>query len=321
MSNAMRPNMGAISRRLRREKDVKAARNKLLKTALSDSVNVFIPNAEEEDPELVDFDAKPYMSNPSEFLKLPHYKQVAVVEANKQLLSNNWKKLTLDEKRFAFWYAYGSHGVRDGFPDKYDYFSQENQVSEEKVSSGSDIKKTEAKTETELDQLINTITPSSTTVEMASRAALQSEVAQLDASKINFQKDVPLDLPFKYPSILKSALLNPPPETMTKRLPALDPRSFGIKRLAQYKQDRLMNPINKIVLVVCVFLTVLCFKQDRRVNVTGKVPEYPWLKKDEVTKESQNDRASDSHSVAATDKVDETEVVTSGKKWYYLWLR
>ncbi|ODV85516.1 hypothetical protein CANARDRAFT_182080, partial [[Candida] arabinofermentans NRRL YB-2248] len=84
----------------------------------------------------------------------------------------------------------------------------------------------------------------------------------------------PIDLPFKVPSILKS--IDPTPETKVTKLPTLDPRSFGTKRIEQYRKDRKMNPVNKAILFILVFLTILNFKKDRRVNLTGVVPEYEW---------------------------------------------
>lgn len=86
-----------------------------------------------------------------------------------------------------------------------------------------------------------------------------------------------------------------------------------------------MNPINRIVLVICVFLTVLCFKQDRRVNVTGTVPEYPWDVAEREEKEAQEKKRKEEEAQKELERIAlENEASAKnnkkGKKWYYLWL-
>lgn len=309
MGNRAPPSMKAISKRLKQEQDIKAARNKLALTSIKDTLSILNPLAgsnDDEEFDLTDFDPKSFYANRRSFEELPFYKRTLVVEDNKERMKKNWKNLNMDVKRFSFWWAYGSHGPREGFPENYDWFTTPHEVKEDVKPLK--VKDESRKTNSEFDQLINSITPESTSVQMASRAALQSDTNALESSKLNVKSDVPLDLPFKHPSVLRS-----PPfskwEGKVNKLAMLDPRSFGVKRVQQYRQDRMMNPIAKIALVCCIFLTVLCFKKDRRVNVSGEAPVYPW---DEVEEE--------------VEPVEEVVVETpppppQGKRWYYLWLK
>lgn len=311
------PTMKAISKRLRQEQDVRTERNKLTMSSIKDTLSIFNPMGganDEEDFDLTNFDVKTYYANPRAFDQLPFYKRTLVVEDNQEKMKKNWKTLNKDVKRFSFWWAYGSHGPREGFPEQYDWFTSEQAVKPPVLNN-------EQPKDTEFDHLINSITPASTTVGLASKAALHTNVNDLDASRLNVQATVPLDLPFKHPSILAS-----PPLVKTsvkpRKLPVLDPRSFGLKRVQQYKQDRLMNPLAKIALVLCVFLTVLCFKKDRRVNVSGVVPEYPW---ETVARELQDEELEKERKEREQKQKQEQELSVEmskleKKRWYYLWL-
>ena len=136
------------------------------------------------------------------------------------------------------------------------------------------------------------------------------------------QSQVPLDLPFKYPSVLGAPPFGTTVGIKAKKLPPLDPRSFGVKRIQQYREDRRMNPVAKIALVICTFLTVLCFKQDRRVNVTGVIPEYPWdvIEKEERERLKKIQVEEELERQLKQSQLD-LETRRTTKKWYYLWLK
>lgn len=326
-AKAAPPSVRAISKRLRQEQDARAERNKLALSSIRDTLAIFNPTpGEEEDFDLTGFDPKSYYANRAAFEKLPFYKRTLVVEDNGERMKKNWRGLSLDAKRFAFWWAYGAHGPREGFPELYDWFTSENGAvgpTPASASSPSDPNGSVSR-DTELDKLINAVGASQAPTE-AARAAQHASPDVLNSSKLNVNGETPLDLPFRTPSILSA-----PPfaegGAHVKRLPALDPRSFGVKRVEQYKQDRLMNPVAKLALLACVFLTVLCFKADRRVNVTGIVPEYPW--EVAAAEERERERAAaeaeaeaKAHAQAQSQALLDASHKASERKWYYLWLK
>lgn len=324
-----KPSAKLLNSRLKQEKDVKAERNKLALASVRDIFSILNPNAgSDEDFDLTDFDCKRYFANPREFQKLPFFKQQHVIDEMNEKLKKNWKSIDKDIKRFSVWWAYGSTGPREGFVELHDYQSPygaaviENSPTESKeadeVSGGKVVK-------TELDDLINTI--SKETVRQSSeksKDALQMSNSTLNTATLNTRPDVPPDLPFKLPSVLKT--VKPEKDTIVKKLPTLDPRSFGLKRLQQYRQDRRMNPVNRIVIVVTIFLTVLCFKQDRRVNVTGIVPEYPWEvaereEREEAERLQKETDLDEERKRVAAEEEQKLANRGSSRKWYYLWLK
>ena len=334
MSNAARtakkavryakPSAKLINSKLKQEQSIKAERNKLALASVKDIFAILNPNAgSDEDFDLTDFDCKVYFANPRAFDKLPFFKQAHVVEEMNELLKKNWKSLDKDVKRFAVWWAYGSHGPREGFVELHDYYTPYG-VEAEEVKEVKDETPVSKATDTELDKIIDTISEETTKASSQSeKSALQMSSNELEASHLNKRPELPPDLPFKLPSILQT--FRPTASTMVHRYPALDPRSFGLKRLQQYRQDRRMNPINRIVLVVLVFLTVLCFKQDRRVNVTGTVPEYPWdvaehEEKEAEEKRQQVERGAEEAQRELASQAGASQDKKGGRRWYYLWL-
>ncbi|VEU22856.1 DEKNAAC103944 [Brettanomyces naardenensis] len=129
------------------------------------------------------------------------------------------------------------------------------------------------------------------------RQAFTMEQNPLDNRKIG----VPPDLPFRYPSVLKST--NPDKEMVIERFPSLDSRSFGKKRLEQYQRDRNMNPYNRFLIATLVILTVLGFRKDRRVNLSGKVPVYGWDEEEKERKEEERRRENDELSLKLRDAI------------------
>lgn len=324
-----KPSAKLINSKLRQEQIIKAERNKLALASVKDIFSILNPNAgNDEDFDLKDFDCKIYFANPREFDKLPFFKQTHVIEEMNELLKKNWKSLDKDVKRFSVWWAYGSHGPREGFVELHDYYTpygvEATEVEELKKESKNEDTKRPLRSDTEMDKIIDKISLETTKASSDSeKSALQMSNNALEASQLNNRPEIPPDLPFKLPSILQT--FKPTSGTKVHRYPALDPRSFGLKRLQQYRQDRRMNPINRIVLVICVFLTVLCFKQDRRVNVTGTVPEYPWDVAEREEKEAQEKKRKEEEAQKELERIAlENEASAKnnkkGKKWYYLWL-
>lgn len=325
-----KPSAKLLNSRLKQEQDIRTERNKLALASVKDIFQIFNPNAgSDEDFDLTDFDCKVYFANPRAFEKLPFFKQQHVIDEMNEKIKKNWKSLDKDIKRFSVWWAYGSHGPRDGFVELHDYYTPYGvEAKEIKKVDDSINDKTENKTHnhtksTELDEIVNKISTETVNESSeSSKSALQMSSNAKDSLQINNRPDVPPDLPFKLPSILET--FKPTKETKIHKLPTLDPRSFGLKRLQQYRQDRRMNPVNRIVLVCLVFLTVLCFKQDRRVNVTGKVPEYPWdIEEREAREEEERKRIEDAENanrLALENEEREKELKKKSKKWYYLWL-
>lgn len=331
-----KPSAKLLNSRLKQEQNVKNERNKLALASVKDIFSILNPNAgSDDDFDLTDFDCKVYFASPKAFEKLPFFKKQHVIDEMNEKLKKNWKGLDKDIKRFSLWWAYGSHGPREGFYELHDYYTPygveiENGNKDNKDTiddtSINEISKKSIK-KTELDSIINNISKDiSSESSESSRSALQMSSGEIDALQINKRPDTPPDLPFKLPSILKT--FNPTKDTIIKKLPSLDPRSFGLKRLQQYRQDRRMNPVNRIVLVALVFLTVLCFKQDRRVNVTGNVPEYPWDIADREEREEnerkrieqeENNRLEELKRIQEEKEKLEMERKLN-KKWYYLWL-
>lgn len=339
MSNAARtakkavryakPSAKLINSKLKQEQSIKAERNKLALASVKDIFAILNPNAgSDDDFDLTDFDCKVYFANPRAFDKLPFFKQAHVVEEMNELLKKNWRSLDKDVKRFAVWWAYGSHGPREGFVELHDYYTpygvEAEAEAEAETTAAMDKAPVKRASDTELNKIIDTISEETTRTSSASeKSALQMSSNELEASHLNKRPELPPDLPFKLPSILQT--FRPTASTMVHRYPALDPRSFGLKRLQQYRQDRRMNPINRIVLVVCVFLTVLCFKQDRRVNVTGTVPEYPWdVAEREEREAEERERQAEREAEAAQQELASGAGVAQdkkgGRRWYYLWL-
>lgn len=323
-----KPSAKLLNSRLKQEQDIRTERNKLALASVKDIFQIFNPNAgSDEDFDLTDFDCKVYFANPRAFEKLPFFKQQHVIDEMNEKIKKNWKSLDKDIKRFSVWWAYGSHGPRDGFVELHDYYTPYGIDAEETKKLDGHIN---VQTEnifhdknTELDKIINKISNETANESSeSSKSALQMSNNAKDSLQLNNRPDVPPDLPFKLPSILET--FNPTKDSKIHKLPTLDPRSFGLKRLQQYRQDRRMNPINRIVLVCLVFLTVLCFKQDRRVNVTGKVPEYPWdIEEREAREEEERkrlDQAEAAKRIALENDGIERELKKKSKKWYYLWL-
>jgi hypothetical protein len=343
-----KPSAKLLNSRLKQEQDIKAERNKLALSSVKDIFSILNPNAgSDEDFDLTDFDCKIYFANPRAFEKLPFFKKQHVIDEMNEKLKKNWKGLDKDIKRFSLWWAYGSHGPRDGFVELHDYYTPygveaegdvgANAVETGTATSGSKVlesikakEETEssptghAPTRTELDEIIAKVSKETTgESSQSARSALQMSNNALDSSQLNKRPEVPPDLPFKMPSILPT--FHPTKATKVHRQPTLDPRSFGLKRLQQYREDRRMNPVNRVILVVVVFLTVLCFKQDRRVNVTGTVPEYPWEVAEREERELEEKRkaeeeASKRELLRAAEEQRQLELNTHKKKWYYLWL-
>lgn len=325
-----KPSAKLINSKLKQEKNLKAERNKLALASVRDIFTIFNPNAgNDEDFDLTDFDCKIYYANPRSFEKLPFFKQSHVVEEMNESLKKNWKSLDKDVKRFSVWWAYGSHGPREGFVELHDYYTPYGIEAEDNVrmekERGEDEPESSHHQATELDKIIDNIAVETTNKSSDSaKSALQMSNNALDSLQLNNRPEIPPDLPFKLPSILKT--FKPDKSTITKKLPMLDPRSFGLKRLQQYRQDRRMNPINRIVLVLTVFLTVLCFKQDRRVNVTGKVPEYPWEVVEREEREEEERKKKEAEELERLAKERELEALEAerkanrGRRWYYLWL-
>ncbi|KAG0671117.1 hypothetical protein C6P40_001928 [Pichia californica] len=322
-----KPSAKLINSKLKQEQNIKIERNKLAMASVKDIFSIFNPNSgNDEDFDLTDFDCKIYYANPKLYENLPFFKQSFIIQEMEENLKKNWKSLDKDIKRFSIWYAYGSHGPRDGFVELHDYFTpygieneDNNKINE--IKQNNEIIKD--KDNTELDKIINKI--SIDTIHSSSdseKSALQMSNNALNSLQLNNRPEIPPDLPFKLPSILKS--FKPKNSDKIHKLPTLDPRSFGLKRLKQYRQDRRMNPINRIILVLTIFLTVLCFRQDRRVNVTGKVPDYPWDIAEREEREQQEKKQKDElllKELELTKTEKENENVTKrGKKWYYLWL-
>lgn len=328
-----KPSAKLLNTRLKQEQDVKSERNKLAMASMKDIFSILNPNAgNDEDFDLTDFDCKRYFANPSEFQKLPFFKQQHVIDEMNEKLKKNWKSTSADVKRFSVWWAYGSTGPREGFIELHDYYTPYGVEAESGVDAGTNVKtdiksnKNEDKVvKTELDELINKIskeTVGESSVE--SKSALQMSSSIKDTTQLNNRLDVPPDLPFKLPSILKT--FKPTKDTVVKKLPTLDPRSFGLKRLQQYRHDRRMNPVNRIVLVLMIFLTVLCFKHDRRVNVTGVVPEYPWEvtareEREEAEKKQLEEENEEKRLLAEREAAIAAANAAKGRKWYYLWLK
>jgi hypothetical protein len=324
-----KPSAKLLNSRLKQEQDIRTERNKLALASVKDIFSIFNPNAgSDEDFDLTDFDSKVYFANPKAFEKLPFFKQQYVIEEMNEKLKKNWKSLDKDIKRFSIWWAYGSHGPREGFVELHDYYTPYGIEAEELTNNVNQNEKElkdneKSNNNTELNEIINKISNETTNESSASsKSALQMSNNAKDSLQINNRPDVPPDLPFKLPSILKT--FKPDKNTNIIKLPTLDSRSFGLKRLQQYKQDRRMNPVNRIVLVFLVFLTVLCFKQDRRVNVTGVVPEYPWVVAEREEKEEEerkkNEELKEANRLAMEIKENEIKLQKKSRKWYYLWL-
>lgn len=326
-----KPSAKLLNSRLKQEQDIRTERNKLALASVKDIFSIFNVNAgSDEDFDLTDFDCKVYFANPRAFEKLPFFKQQHVIDEMNEKLKKNWKGIDKDIKRFSLWWAYGSHGPREGFVELHDYHTpygvELEGVDSSKVGSNEksvdNIKSVHE--HTKFDEIVEQISHDTAEVSSeSSRSALRMTDNELDSAKLNKRPDVPPDLPFKLPSILKT--FKPTKDTIVHRLPTLDPRSFGIRRLQQYRQDRRMNPINRIILVLLVFLTVLCFKKDRRVNVTGVVPEYPWeIQEREEREEAERKLKQEEEEAAALlareQKNGQTHS-TGNKRWYYLWLR
>lgn len=331
-----KPSAKLINSKLKQEQNLKAERNKLALASVRDIFTIFNPNAgNDEDFDLTDFDCKIYYANPRAFQKLPFFKQAHVIEEMNESLKKNWKSLDKDIKRFSIWWAYGSHGPREGFVELHDYYTPygieaEETVKVEETGNEKEMKNENKTTEslhknTELNQIINKISTETTGASSDSeKSALQMSGNALDTLQLNNRPEIPPDLPFKLPSILRT--FKPKSSDVIHKLPTLDPRSFGLKRLKQYKQDRRMNPVNRIVLVLTIFLTVLCFKQDRRVNVTGKAPDYPWDVEEREEREEQEKKKREIEELEkAQRKLDLAELEAERKsqksrRWYYLWL-
>lgn len=319
-----KPSAKLLNSRIKQEQEIRSERNKLALASVKDIFQIFNPNAgSDEDFDLTDFDCKVYFANPKAFEKLPFFKQQHVIDEMNEKLKKNWKKLDKDIKRFSVWWAYGSHGPRDGFVELHDYYTPYGIESNEGVGpeKSTNIKPHKV---TEFDKIIDEIADETAgESSVSSKSALHISNSALDSLQINKRPDVPVDLPFKLPSILKT--FRPTKDTVVHKLPTLDPRSFGLKRLQQYKQDRMMNPVNKIVLLFLAFLTVICFKQDRRVNVTGVVPEYPWEVAEREEKEEQERLEREKLEMEEAAKVEAAkqslEQQRKSKKWYYLWLK
>lgn len=337
-----KPSSKLLNSRLKQEQSIKAERNKLALASIKDIFSIFNPNAgNDEDFDLTDFDCKVYFANPKAFEKLPFFKQSYVIEEMNEKLKKNWKSLDKDIKRFSIWWAYGSHGPREGFVELHDYYTPYGIEAEEMIinninnSGGNSTTTTTAattnldnnkKNHTQLDDIIDKISVETTKASsLSEKSALQLSNNALDTMQLNNKPDSPPDLPFKLPSILKT--FKPTGKTIVKRLATLDTRSFGLKRLKQYREDRKMNPVNRIVIVLCIFLTVLCFKQDRRVNVTGSVPEYPWeVQEREELEEANAKLIQEAEEIAKIKKQQQQEELErikkekKNKRWYYLWL-
>lgn len=322
-----KPSAKLLNSRLKQEQDVKTERNKLALASVKDIFSILNPNSgSDEDFDLTDFDCKRYFANPREFQKLPFFKQQHVIDEMNEKLKKNWKSLDKDIKRFSVWWAYGSTGPREGFIELHDY--QSSYDNDEKPDLTKESMKNDDNNgeivKTELDDLIDKI--SKETVNQSSdksKDALQMSNSTLDTASLNTRPEVPPDLPFKLPSVLKT--VKPRRDTPVKKLPTLDPRSFGLKRLQQYRQDRMMNPINKIVIVLTIFLTVLCFKQDRRVNVTGVVPEYPWevaeREEREEAEKIQREKEAEEERKRIVAEEELKRMNKNNRKWYFLWLK
>lgn len=319
-----KPSSKLLNSRLKQEQDIKTQRNKLALSSVKDIFSILNPNADnDEDFDLTDFDCKVYFANPKAFDKLPYFKKVHVITEMNEKLKKNWKSIDQDIKRFSVWWAYGSHGPRDGFVELHDYLTPYGIENYEEIKQ-EPVKKN-IKKQSELDNIIQNI--SNETVDSSSalnRSALQMSSNVVDSLQINKRPEVPPDLPFKLPSILST--FKPNKNTKIHKLPDLDPRSFGLKRVQQYRQDRKMNPVNRLVIFSCILLTVLCFKQDRRVNVTGKAPEYPWEVAEREERELEEAKVKaeleEFQKIEAENLRQEEELKNKRRrKWYYLWLK
>lgn len=304
-----------LDKALREKKEKARQRDILAKAAIRDvwaSITPGVGAGDDDELDLNSFDPKPYYSNPKAYEKLDFYYRHHMDETIHDQEKKNWKLMTWDQKRFAYWLAYGSFGPREGFPDVYDYYSKpENAKVEEAYveSSIDDSPIRQVQDNDRLSQLIQQVGRDTGKTE----AERQASVMDLSSSKeaegdngrsgkrvapmkmVNHIEEVPPDLPFRVPSVLKSTA--PTADTMTKKQPTLDPRSFGTLRLQQYQRDRQMNPYGRFIVAVIVVLTLFNFKKDRKVNVTGVVPEYGWEDDDkhmeELAKREQRDEEAD----------------------------
>ncbi|QPG75513.1 hypothetical protein FOA43_002868 [Brettanomyces nanus] len=263
----------------------------------------------------------------------------------REKMKKSWKFLDADQKRFTYWLAYGSYGPREGFPNVYDYYTSIKGTGSPSGTSvfppsGTSVfppSGTPASPvsrilqDDSLGQLIQEINPKKDSQREAfilqnSTSKIVEETKKIDALEMsNRKQDVPPDLPFRYPSVLRA--INPSSYTIASRLPALDPRSFGIKRLQQYQFDRNTNPYNRFIVATLVVLTVLAFKKDRKVNLSGIVPEYGWKQEQEEIQQTQKRQQNEILSLKLKNAMEQQQQqqqqqqhLQEPRRWYYLWL-
>ncbi|KAF6006721.1 hypothetical protein HII12_004914 [Brettanomyces bruxellensis] len=350
------PTADQIRAAVEKKRDAQKRKKILLNMSIRDVLSSFTGEGdlEEEDFDLKKFDPAPYYANPAAFKKLPYYHRHFMGEQVKELQKRSWKLLSIDQKRFCYWLAYGSFGPREGFPNMYDYYSVSgkgglNEIAPSDGLAGLDNEKNKeisqnmppkAQQADELTEIIQQVGENTGKPEQERQAfvlqhsgdkikkrdtVLARNARKLDpADMMNRKAGIPPDLPFRYPSVLKTA--RPTAETPIRRLPELDARSFGFKRLKQYQQDRRMNPYNRILIAVLTILTVLAFRHDRKVNLTGSVPVNGWEEEQRQIKEYEEQTAAKKENERLSKLLDESLEVSqsketgSGRKWYYLWL-
>lgn len=353
-----KPTAAAINDAMRKKKLSEKKKNALIKMSLKDVFSSITGSEDsEEDYDLKKFDPIPYYSSPQKFQKLPYYYRHHMGEQIREEMKQNWKLLTEDQKRFSYWLAYGSHGPRKGFPNVYDYYTNGKEekldddgkvdgVSNEEASVmpnkanaletdrfASLIAQSEGNAEKEAAERQALIMRNSNQADSKRDLVLKRSARKVDPMEmINSRgKDVPPDLPFRYPSVLKT--LHPKSDTIVTKQPVLDPRSFGKIRLQQYQEDRRMNPYNRFLIATLIVLTVLAFKQDRKVNLTGKVPDYGAASQEEelaeITRKRKEKEDNEEMSRALSKSLEiqkkkkeeaNRRKSQQGRKWYYLWL-
>lgn len=347
------PTAEQIRTAVEKKRDAQKKKKILLNMSIRDVLSSFTGEGdpEEEDFDLKKFDPAPYYASPTAFQKLPYFHRHFICEQVKELQKRSWKLLTADQKRFCYWLAYGSFGPRDGFPNVYDYYSRPKS-GDGNLVDGSDRLKEEGKTISEnrktlikqnadeLTEIIKQVGQKTGGSDSEREAfvlqhsgdktkkrdtVLARNAKKLDPGEMmNRKAGIPPDLPFRYPSVLKTT--QPTFQTLVDRLPGLDPRSFGFKRLKQYQEDRRMNPYNRILIAVLVVLTVLAFRQDRRVNLTGVVPVNGWEEEQrqirEFEEQAELKKENERLSRLLDESVDDSKgrKSSSGRRWYYLWL-
>lgn len=123
--------------------------------------------------------------------------------------------------------------------------------------------------------------------------------------------EAPLDLPFKLPSKIQST--NPLP---TDKIHKLEPVILAETPVRKEEFDTSkMDPMTKTFIYITLFVALFAIARDKNTGEDGKprevVIEDEYLKQ----KEERERRA------AALEEHERQERASSGRKWYYLWLR